>query len=124
MDGAPVIFTDVTRQAGLDKFHNRSGTPEKSSIIADAYIAPMGEAMNANALALARELRAAGLRVELGDGSFRLKKSFETADKLARRIVILGEDEAASGILTVKDFATGEQTKVPQADLKAHLLLH
>jgi histidyl-tRNA synthetase len=31
--------------------------------------------------------------------------------------VILGEDEAASGILTVKDFATGEQTKVPKADL-------
>lgn len=84
----------------------------------------MGEAMNANALSLARELRAAGLRVELGDGSFRLKKSFETADKLARSIVILGEDEAASGILTVKDFATGEQTKVPRTDLKVHLLPH
>jgi histidyl-tRNA synthetase len=95
-----------------------------TATLADAYIAPMGEAMNAAALALARELRAAGLRVELGDGSFRLKKSFEVADKLARRIVILGEDEAASGILTVKDFATGEQTKVPQADLKAHLLPH
>jgi histidyl-tRNA synthetase len=94
------------------------------STLADAYIAPMGEAMNANALALARELRAAGLRVELGDGSFRLKKSFETADKLARSIVILGEDEAASGILTVKDFATGEQKKVSRADLKAHLLPH
>ena len=90
--------------------------------MADAYIAPMGEAQNAPALALARELRAAGLRIELGDGSFRLKKSFETADKLARKIVILGEDEAASGILTVKDFATGEQTKVPRTDLKAHLL--
>ena len=80
-----------------------------------------GRSAERAALALARELRAAGLRVELGDGSFRLKKSFETADKLARKIVILGEDEAASGILTVKDFATGEQTKVPRADLKAHL---
>ncbi|HEY3989686.1 MAG TPA: histidine--tRNA ligase [Acidobacteriaceae bacterium] len=97
---------------------------QQSAARADAYIAPMGEAMNANALALAHELRAAGLRVDLGDGSFRLKKSFETADKLARRIVILGEDEAASGILTVKDFATGEQTKVPKADLKAHLSSH
>jgi histidyl-tRNA synthetase len=66
-------------------------------------------------------LRAAGLRIELGDGGFRLKKSFETADKLARKIVILGEDEAASGILTVKDFASGEQTKVPRADLGQHL---
>ena len=97
---------------------------ERASAIADAYIAPMGDAQNALALVLARELRAQGLRIELGDGSFRLKKSFEVADKLARKIVILGEDEAASRILTVKDFATGEQTKVAWADLKSHLLPH
>jgi histidyl-tRNA synthetase len=84
---------------------------------ADAYIAPLGEGMNAAALKVARELRRAGLRVELGDGSFRLKKSFEAADKTARRIVILGEDELKSGILTVKTFASGEQKKVPRAEL-------
>jgi len=94
---------------------------EAQTVRADAYIAPIGDAQNSQALALARELRAAGLRIELGDGSFRLKKSFEVADKLARKIVILGEDEAASGILTVKDFATGDQTKVPRADLGPHL---
>ena len=88
---------------------------------ADAFIAPMGEAMNAAALKLARELRQAGLAIELGDGSFRLKKSFEIADKLARNIVILGEDEAASGILTLKNFATATQTKVPRAELAAAL---
>jgi histidyl-tRNA synthetase len=99
--------------------------PEKN----DAFIAPLGDAkdeaalirINAAALALARELRRAGLSIELGDGSFRLKKSFETADKVARRIVILGEDELQSGILTVKDFASGTQTKVPRAELTAHL---
>ncbi len=91
--------------------------PEK----VDAYIAPLGEAVNAAALALARELRREGLSIELGDGSFRLKKSFDAADKTARRIVILGEDELASGILTVKDFSTGIQTKVPLAELGAHL---
>jgi histidyl-tRNA synthetase len=88
---------------------------------AHAYIAPLGEAMNAAALALARELRRGGLQVELGEGSFRLKKSFEAADKAARRIVILGEDEERSGILTVKDFSTGVQTKVPRAELAAAL---
>jgi histidyl-tRNA synthetase len=88
---------------------------------AEAYIAPLGEAMNAAALTLARELRLAGLKIELGDGSFRLKKSFEAADKTARRIVILGEDELKSGILTVKTFATGEQTKVARAELGAVL---
>src|SRR5580698_1036063 len=88
---------------------------------ADAYIAPIGESLNPAALVLARELRRAGLRIDLGDGSFRLKKSFEAADKIARRIVILGEDEHQSGILTVKDFASGEQTKVPRAELAANL---
>jgi histidyl-tRNA synthetase len=96
---------------------------------ADAFIAPLADAkdeaaltrINAAALALARELRRAGLRVELGDGSFRLKKSFETADKSARAIVILGEDELQSGILTVKTFSTGLQTKVNRAELAAYL---
>jgi histidyl-tRNA synthetase len=90
----------------------------------DAFVAPLGEALNAPALALARELRRAGLAIELGDGSFRLKKSFESADKTARAIVILGEDELKSGILTVKTFATGVQTKVPRAELAAFLLDH
>ena len=87
----------------------------------NAYIAPIGESLNAAALVLARELRKAGLQVELGDGSFRLKKSFEAADKVARNIVILGEDEHKSGILTVKDFATGVQSKVVRSELAAML---
>jgi histidyl-tRNA synthetase len=89
--------------------------------VADAYIAPLGENLNPASLALARELRQAGLRIDLGDGSFRLKKSFEAADKTARRIVILGEDELQSGILTVKTFATGMQSKVNRAELAAYL---
>jgi histidyl-tRNA synthetase len=98
---------------------------------ADAYIAPLGDPrdeavtnqMNAAGLNLARELRHQGLWIELGEGGFRLKKSFEAADKTARRIVILGEDELKSGILTVKTFSTGEQTKVPRAELAAFLSL-
>ena len=78
----------------------------------DAYIAPIGPAQNAAALTLARELRRAGLSIEVGDGKFKLGKAFDTADKLARHIILLGEDEAAANILTVKSFATGAQTKV------------
>jgi len=103
----------LTLQNQLDE---RSTQPK-----VDAFIAPLGENLNAAALVLARELRRVGLAVELGDGSFRLKKSFEAADKTARRIVILGEDELQSGILTVKDFASGVQTKVPRAELAAFL---
>jgi enediyne biosynthesis protein E4 len=33
VDGAPSVFLDVTKQAGLDKFHHRSGTPQKTTIL-------------------------------------------------------------------------------------------
>jgi hypothetical protein len=33
VDDAAVIFEDVTKQSGLDKFHHRSGSPEKSTIL-------------------------------------------------------------------------------------------
>jgi histidyl-tRNA synthetase len=87
----------------------------------DAYIAPLGPERNPAALTLARELRRAGLSVEVGDGTFRLKKSFEAADRIARHIILLGEDELATNILTFKTFATGEQTKVPRAELAARI---
>ena len=32
-DDASVVFLDITQQAGLDKFHHRSGTAEKTTII-------------------------------------------------------------------------------------------
>jgi histidyl-tRNA synthetase len=100
-----------------------------SQVLADAFIAPLGDpkdavalaAINAAALVLARELRHQGLWIELGEGSFRLKKSFEAADKTARHIVILGEDELKSGILTVKNFSSGIQTKVPRTELAVFL---
>jgi histidyl-tRNA synthetase len=87
----------------------------------DAYIAPLGVAQNPAALALAKELRAAGLSVEVGDGSFKLRKSFEIADSLARHIVLLGEDEIATNTVTVKTFASGEQIKVERVGLRAKL---
>ena len=100
---------------------SKSADTRDALLLADTYIAPLGEAQQAEALVLARELRRADLRVELGDGSFRLKKSFEIGNKVARAIVLFGEDEARTGIITVKDFQTGEQTKTARNDLAAAL---
>src|SRR6266850_1633745 len=33
VDGAPVIFADITKQSGLDKFRHRSGSAEKPTIL-------------------------------------------------------------------------------------------
>ncbi len=109
----------LTLQAGLAGAG--AGLDSGSVLKADVFMAPVGEAQGPAALKLARELRAAGLRVELGDGNFRLKKSFEVADKVARKIVLLGEDEMATGVVTVKDFGTGVQSKVPRQNLASEL---
>ncbi|MES2389996.1 MAG: histidine--tRNA ligase [Acidobacteriota bacterium] len=87
----------------------------------DVYIAPLGPAQNPAALKLARDLRREGLTVEVGDGTHKIRKHFDTADKLARHIILLGEDEVTTNILTVKTFATSEQTKVERPKLVAHL---
>jgi histidyl-tRNA synthetase len=87
-----------------------------------AYIAPLGAGMNTHALKLARELRRAGISADIGDETFRLKKSFESAEKTgARFIVIVGENEVASEQFAVKNLASGEQVQVPRAELAAHL---
>src|SRR5258708_28980115 len=78
---------------------------------AAAYIAPLGERMNPAALVLARELRADGLRIELGDGSFRLKKSFEAGKKVANAVVIFCGGEAAARIFTKKHLPPAWQRK-------------
>ena len=83
----------------------------------DAYIAPLSPAQNPAALALARELRSAGLTIEVGDGTFKLRKSFDIADTLARHIILLGEDEVTTNTATVKTFATGVQTKLDRSGL-------
>ncbi len=83
----------------------------------DVYIAPMAS-MNAQAAKLARELRRHDLVVELGDDTFRLKKSFEAATKVgAKYILIVGENEVKADAFALKNLATGEQVSVARAEL-------
>ncbi|MGB9075127.1 MAG: histidine--tRNA ligase [Terriglobales bacterium] len=84
----------------------------------DVYIAALGAGMNREAARLARELRRHDLVVDLGDESFRLKKSFEAADKLgARYILIVGENEVQADAFALKHLASGKQVSVPRAEL-------
>ncbi|HLZ40271.1 MAG TPA: histidine--tRNA ligase [Candidatus Sulfotelmatobacter sp.] len=81
------------------------------------YIAPM-VGMNAEGALLAHELRRHDLVVELGDDTFRLKKSFEAATKAgAKYILIVGENEIQANAFALKNLSTGEQVSVPRAEL-------
>jgi histidyl-tRNA synthetase len=84
----------------------------------DVYIAPLGAGMNAEAARLARELRRHDLVVDLGDETFRLKKSFEAATRAgAKYILIVGENEVKADAFALKNLSTGEQVSVPRAEL-------
>jgi histidyl-tRNA synthetase len=84
----------------------------------DVYVAALGTGMNAEAARLARELRRQDLVVDLGDESFRLKKSFEAAAKAgAKYILIVGENEVKADAFALKNLATGEQVSVPRGEL-------
>ena len=82
------------------------------------YVAPLGAGMNIEAARLARELRHHHVILDLGDETFRLKRSFETATKAgAKYILIVGENEVKANTFALKNLATGEQVAVPRAEL-------
>jgi histidyl-tRNA synthetase len=84
----------------------------------DVYVAPLGPGMNIEAARLARELRHHDVILDLGDETFRLKRSFETATKAgAKYILIVGENEVKANTFALKNLATGEQVAVPRAEL-------
>src|SRR5580698_4742641 len=88
----------------------------------DVYIAPMA-GMNAEGARLARELRRKDLIVELGDDSFRLKKSFEAATKAgAKYILIVGENEVKADAFALKNLSSGEQVQVVRGELARKIL--
>ena len=79
----------------------------------DVYIAWTGESAVAAGIRVARELRRAGLRVELAPVEVRFRKALARADQIgARFALILGEDEMATGQWTVKRLADGSQVKM------------
>ena len=89
------------------------GTPE----VLDLFIAPVGGAALRHAAALARELRRAGVSVEVSTDA-KLKRAMEVANKLgARFVVILGEDEIAAGEYSLKDMKSTEQHRVKREQI-------
>jgi histidyl-tRNA synthetase len=87
-----------------------------------AFVVPVGAGMNRHAMKLVKELRAEGIAVDVSDESFRLKKSFETAEKLgAIYAILVGENEVQADAFAVKKLKSGEQTTVSRAELLAYL---
>jgi histidyl-tRNA synthetase len=88
----------------------------------DVCFAWIGAATYPAAAKLAVRLRHAGFRVELPSEEMKFKKALSLADRLgARHAIILGEDELAAGVFTIKRLSDSSQQKLGETELLAYL---
>ena len=79
----------------------------------DVYIFSAADEQKSYVLSVANDLRMSGFNVEIDYNSRNFKSNFKQADKMnVKYIIIIGEEEVNSKILTVKNNETKEEYKV------------
>ncbi|HEX8070273.1 MAG TPA: histidine--tRNA ligase [Pyrinomonadaceae bacterium] len=97
--------------------------PELINTPADVMVTIWDEDSVADALALARDLRAAGLRVDVYTDADKLGKQFKYASARGVPFVaVTGPDERARGEVALKDMRSGEQRTLNRDAVAATLL--
>ncbi len=105
--------------AGVERLAMMCGDPPP--VRRPVALVPLGAAAEARAFVLAEELRASGLRVDVGF-SGNLGRRMKRADRMnAAAAVLIGEDELAKDVATVRDMDGGEQEEVPLGALRERL---
>jgi len=98
--------------AGLERLLIASAV-ESSAAVIDALVAPIGPDAIGPGLALARELRAEGIRCEVDARGSSLKSQLRRANLLgARLVLILGESELRENSVQVKDLEAHTQERM------------
>ena len=110
--GATRLFWQL-REAGI------LSTAESS---VEALVGLMDEGKLPKSMAIAQLLRAGGINTEVQLEAKKLAKQFQYADRAGIRfMVLIGDDEAARGVVTVKDLRRQEQFEVAESELVAAL---
>ena len=82
----------------------------------DALVIPMTEDLSA-AVSAATELRKAGVRTQIHGEKKKFKAKMSYADRIGVPFVLLlGEDEIAEGLVSLKDMTSGEQQKISASE--------
>lgn len=88
----------------------------------EVFIAVMGEEAKVAGLKLMRQLRNAGVAVQMDIMGRNVKNQFKYANRInAKKTVVIGADELANNSFAIKDMATSEQVNVPMEDIVAEL---
>ena len=84
-------------------------------------IVPVGDAAAREGLLLLQELRGAGITADMG-AKGNVGKRMKQANKAnAKYVVLLGDDEIASGVVTLRDLDGGEQSEIARDAIVGHL---
>ena len=111
--GADRIY-DV--MSGLDLF------PAELNCSTQVIFVNLGAAEQAASLGLLRGLRSAGIAAEIYPEAAKMKKQMEYANRRGiPYVVIIGSEELAEQAATVKNMVSGEQQRVPFAELATFL---
>ena len=95
-----------------------AGLIDTAASTVQVLVTQMDAASLPHCLAIATELRHAGLNTEVVMEPSKLGKQFKYADRAGIRfVVVLGEDEISRGTVTVKDLRRADQFEVPRAEL-------
>ncbi|MDO8424896.1 MAG: histidine--tRNA ligase [bacterium] len=133
-DGLVSRFSDASIPAtgasiGVDRlFYQlvRTGVITPTPTRVQALVTVMDPEHIADYLAITGQLRAAGIRTVLWEGaetSFKEQLSYAVAQEIPF-VLIVGDDERASGTVAVKHMAAHTQTAIPRPDIVQHLLRH
>ena len=86
------------------------------------YVAVASDAVRSNAIAIAQDLRRAGVSTEMELLNRGLRKQLDNANRKGfRKVVIVGERELNEGCVSIRDMGTSEQRMVKIEDLAEEL---
>lgn len=92
--------------------------PDLGKTVVDVFVTVFDAERRGTSLALAMELRAAGVNTEVWYDLDSLGKQLKyAAARGVPFVVIVGPDEAAAGVVTLRNLATGEQQQVARGEL-------
>ncbi|MBW3571924.1 MAG: histidine--tRNA ligase [Gemmatimonadetes bacterium] len=104
-----VVLTELLRDRGL--------LPETRHTL-DWYVIPVTPEQRPQVLALVHRLRDGGASVDYALKHQGVGKQFKNASALgARRTVIIGPEDVAEGVGVVKDMESGQESRVPLAEI-------
>ena len=99
--------------SGIERILLAANAPEEGAKL-DVFFVTLAPEARMQAFRLAGALRAEGMACDLDYADRRAKGQFKQADRAgARYAVVIGDEELAAGVCSLRDMATGEQRTVP-----------